>query len=227
MGRVGIHHSTTMVSSGSFCFLVVLVPVLGVPLPTPDPLNVHIHLDDVMKKDMESAGKSEEPGEDYGDHGNYPVVPDEKPVHYGEAEHGNEMNIGSIGNVLGNVNDGTNGNSMHGSNMFSGGGSFGNTMFSGGGSLGGGNIMFHGFESDKTEQGNEMNIGSIGNVLGNVNDGTNGNSMHGSNMFSGGGSFGRGNQFSMHSGSLGGFNSIRASLGEGNGIFEDKMKMED
>merc|ERR1712142_708354 len=162
MGRVGIHHSTTMVSSGSFCFLVVLVPVLGVPLPTPDPLNVHIYLDDVMKKDMESAGKSEEPGEDYGDHGNYPVVPDEKPVHYGEAE-----------------------------------------------------------------EGNEMNIGSIGNVLGNVNDGTNGNSMHGSNMFSGGGSFGRGNQFSMHSGSLGGFNSIRASLGEGNGIFEDKMKMED
>merc|ERR1712240_163074 len=120
----GIHHSTTMVSSGSFCFLV-----LGVPLPTPDPLNVHIHLDDVMKKDMESAGKSEKHGkdygdhknypvvpdekpvlygeaehgnekhgEDYGDHKNYPVVPDEKPVLYGEAEHGNEMNIGSIGN---------------------------------------------------------------------------------------------------------------------------------
>merc|ERR1712240_710175 len=149
MGRVGIHHSTTMVSSGSFCFLVVLVPVLGVPLPTPDPLNVHIHLDDVMKKDMESAGKNEKHGEDYGDHKNYPVVPDEKPVLYGEAEHGNEMNIGSIGNVVGNVNDGTNGNSMHGgsgSNMFSGGGSFGRgnqfSMHSGGG-----NSMFPQFGS--------------------------------------------------------------------------------
>merc|ERR1712142_1052498 len=167
-------------------------PVLGVPLPTPDPLNVHIHLDDVMKKDMESAGKSEEPGEDYGDHGNYPVVPDEKPVHYGEAEEGNEMNIGSIGNVLGNVNDGTNGNSMHGSNMFSG-----------GASLGEGNGIFE--DKMKMEDGSGAS--------------KEGASMHAS-MFYGSGSSDRGNTnnlFSGGGGMLGTLNSLTGGFGSGGG----------
>merc|ERR1711872_879775 len=142
MGRMGIHHSTRMVSSGSLCFLVVLVPVLGVPLPTPDPLNVHIHLDDAMKN-KESAVKHEEHRKDYGDGENdYPVYGPgniENPM-YAETDRGapGEMNIGSIGNVMGIVNDGTSGSSMDvigggsgSAHMFSGPG--GNTMFSGGG----------------------------------------------------------------------------------------------
>jgi len=73
-GRVGIHHLTRMVSSGSLCFLVVLVPVLADPLPAPDPLSIHIHLDEAMSKGKGSAVKYEaaanppepiESGDDY------------------------------------------------------------------------------------------------------------------------------------------------------------------
>merc|ERR1712042_239091 len=57
----------------------------------------------------------------------------------------------------------------------------------------------------ESEDLNEMNIGSIGNVLGNVNDaGSGSDTMHqgpgGTSMFSGGESFGGGNHFSMQSG---------------------------
>merc|ERR1712142_815702 len=137
----GIHHSTRMVSSGSFCFLVVLVPVLAVPLPTPDPLNIHIHLDEAMKN-KESAVKYEGAVN--------PPETDWDP----ESEDLNEMNIGSIGNVLGNVNDaGSGSDTMHqgpgGTSMFSGGGSFGGgnhfSMQSGGGSFGRGSGSRSGF----------------------------------------------------------------------------------
>merc|ERR1712042_430191 len=101
------------------------VPVLAVPLPTPDPLNIHIHLDEAMKN-KESAVKYEGAVN--------PPEPDWDP----ESEDLNEMNIGSIGNVLGNVNDaGSGSDTMHqgpgGTSMHSGGGSFGRGSGSGSG----------------------------------------------------------------------------------------------
>merc|ERR1711942_505735 len=171
MGRVGIHHSTRMESSSSLCLLVVLVPVLGVPVPTPDPLNVHIHLDEVVKKNTEGAvNPPEEHGGDYGD----------------VDETNDEMNIGSIGNVMGNVNDGTNGNSM-------GGRGFGPR-----------------FGMEQEEQGGmfrSMNYGFGGGSFGGGNT---------NNLFSSGGSFGgrnNNNLFSGGGGMMSGLNSLRGSGG--------------
>merc|ERR1712098_798207 len=194
MGRVGIHHSTRMESSSSLCLLVVLVPVLGVPVPTPDPLNVHIHLDEVVKKNTEGAvNPPEEHGGDYGD----------------VDETNDEMNIGSIGNVMGNVNDGTNGNSMNGgsggAHMFSGPG--GNTMFSGG------------------ARGNHfsMQSGGVNSITGRgfgprfgMEQEEQGGMFRSMNYVFGGGSFGGGNNnnlFSGGGGMMSGLNSLRGSGG--------------
>merc|ERR1711872_922954 len=226
MGRVGIHHSTRMVSSGSFCFLVVLVPVLGVPLPTPDPLNIHIHLDEAMKKGKESAVKHEGAVN--------PPEPDWDP----ESEDLNEMNIGSIGNVLGNVNDaGSGSDTMHqgpgGTSMFSGGGSFGGgnhfSMQSGGGSFGRGSGSGSGFGFNSGLE-NQESFGAFrsggnfrrrssgfggGSFGGGSFDGGNSN-----NLFSSGGSSSGGNNnnlFSSGGGMMGSLNSLTGGFGSGGG----------
>merc|ERR1712042_189635 len=243
MGRVGIHHSTRMVSSGSFCFLVVLVPVLGVPLPTPDPLNVHIHLDEAMTK-KESAVKLEH-GKDYGDVENdYPEYGPkgfkEEPMYAGGPEHEtphDEMNIGSIGNVMGNVNDGTSGSSMDvigggsgSAHMFSGPG--GNTMFSGGGrgnhfsmQSGGGNSITgrrSGFGS-RFGPGFGREFDEEAGFFRSMSSGFGGGSFGGgntNNLFSSGGSSSGGNNnnlFSSGGGMMGGLNSLTGGFASGGG----------
>merc|ERR1711872_144744 len=243
MGRMGIHHSTRMGSSGSLCFLVVLVPVLGVPLPTPDPLNVHIHLDDAMKN-KESAVKHEEHGKDYGDGENdYPVYGPgniENPM-YAETDRGapGEMNIGSIGNVMGNVNDGTSGSSMDvmgggsgSAHMFSGPG--GNTMFSGGGrgnhfsmQSGGGNSISgrrsgSGFGS-RFGPGFGREFDEESRFFRSMSSGFGGGSFGGgntNNLFSSGGSSSGGNNnnlFSSGGGMMGDLNSLTGGFASGGG----------
>merc|ERR1712142_952624 len=193
-----------------------------------------------MGKNKESAVKHEEHGKDYGDGENdYPVYGPgniENPM-YAETDRGapGEMNIGSIGNVMGNVNDGTSGSSMDvmgggsgSAHMFSGSG--GNTMFSGGGrgnhfsmQSGGGNSISgrrsgsgfgprFGREFDE-ESGffRSMSSGFGGGSFGGGNT---------NNLFSSGGSSSGGNNnnlFSSGGGMMGGLNSLTGGFASGGG----------
>merc|ERR1712042_56191 len=155
-----------------------------------------------------------------------------------ESEDLNEMNIGSIGNVLGNVNDaGSGSDTMHqgpgGTSMFSGGGSFGGgnhfSMQSGGGSFGrgSGSRSGSGFNSGLENQESFGAFRSGGNFR-RRSSGFGGGSFGGgsfdggnsNNLFSSGGSSSGGNNnnlFSSGGGMMGSLNSLTGGFGSGGG----------